>query len=64
MDLNLALDTLNDQDEALERVLEVMAPAVRYVANATGNGRFVDLYGHDAGDPGGRRCSARRGDLP
>ena len=43
VDLNLALDALNAQDESLERVLEVMAPAVRYVANATGNGPFVDL---------------------
>ncbi len=44
VDLNLALDTLNAQDEALERVLELMAPAVRYVANAAGSGRFIDLY--------------------
>jgi phospholipid/cholesterol/gamma-HCH transport system substrate-binding protein len=44
VDLNTALDTLNAQDEALERVLQLMAPAVRYVANATGSGRFIDLY--------------------
>ena len=44
VDLNLALDTLNAQDEALERVLALMAPAARYVANATGSGRFIDLY--------------------
>lgn len=43
-DLNLALDTLNAQDDALERVLALMAPAARYVANATGSGRFIDLY--------------------
>lgn len=42
-DLNLTLDALNRQDKSLERVLESMAPAVRYVANATGNGPFVDL---------------------
>lgn len=44
VDLDTALDTLNAQDEALERVLRLMAPAVRYVANATGSGRFIDLY--------------------
>jgi phospholipid/cholesterol/gamma-HCH transport system substrate-binding protein len=44
VDLNTALDTLNAQDEALERVLRLMAPAVRYVANAAGSGRFIDLY--------------------
>jgi phospholipid/cholesterol/gamma-HCH transport system substrate-binding protein len=44
VDLNLALDTLNAQDKSLERVLELMAPAARYVANAAGSGRFIDLY--------------------
>ncbi len=44
VDINLALDTLNAQDDALERVLHLMAPAVRYVANATGSGPFIDLY--------------------
>ncbi len=44
VDINLALDTLNAQDDALERVLEVMAPAMRYVANASGSGPFIDLY--------------------
>lgn len=44
VDLNLALDALNAQDKALERVLELMAPAARYVANATGSGPWIDLY--------------------
>lgn len=44
VDVNLALDTLNAQDKALRRVLQLMAPAVRYVANAAGSGRFIDLY--------------------
>ncbi len=44
VDVNLALDTLNAQDKALRRVLQLMAPAVRYVANATGSGRFIDLF--------------------
>ena len=50
-DVNLALDSLNDEDEALKQVLDVMEPAVRYVANATGNGPYVDLYGHDPAIP-------------
>ena len=50
-DVNLALESLNKEDDALKRVLDVMAPAVRYVANATGNGPYVDLYGHDPAIP-------------
>lgn len=42
--INLALDALNSQDQDLQHVLEVMAPAVRYVANFTGNGPYGDLY--------------------
>src|SRR3546814_8149936 len=37
-DLNDVLDFLNKEDDTLTRVLDVMAPAVRYVANAAGNG--------------------------
>jgi len=43
-DLNLALGSLRKQDEQLRTVLETMAPAVRYVANATGNGPYLDLF--------------------
>jgi len=43
-DLNLALGTLRKQDKQLRHVLEEMAPAVRYVANATGNGAYLDLF--------------------
>jgi phospholipid/cholesterol/gamma-HCH transport system substrate-binding protein len=50
-DVNLALESLNKEDDALKKVLDVMAPAVRYVANATGNGPYVDLYGHDPAIP-------------
>jgi phospholipid/cholesterol/gamma-HCH transport system substrate-binding protein len=50
-DVNLALASLNKEDDALKKVLSVMAPAVRYVANATGNGPFVDLYGDDPAIP-------------
>jgi len=44
--LDLALATLNEEDDQLRGVLEAMAPALRYVANATGNGPFGDLYGY------------------
>jgi phospholipid/cholesterol/gamma-HCH transport system substrate-binding protein len=50
-DINLALSALNQEDEALKKVLDVMAPAVRYVANATGNGPYVDLFAHDPAFP-------------
>ncbi|WP_435769193.1 MCE family protein [Nocardioides sp. SYSU DS0651] len=43
-DLDAVLRTLNRQDEQLTRLLEVMAPAVRYVTNATGSGPFLPLY--------------------
>ncbi|KAA1416359.1 MCE family protein [Nocardioides humilatus] len=51
-DLNDVIDFLNQQDDELQRVLDVMAPAVRYVANAAGNGPWVDLFLHDPGVPG------------
>jgi len=50
-DVNLALAALKKEDRSLTHVLKVMAPAVRYVANATGNGPFVDLYGDDPAIP-------------
>lgn len=43
-DLDLALDALNAEDASLTKALEVMAPAFRYIANATGNGPYGDLY--------------------
>lgn len=43
-DLNRVLDTLRRQDQVLRDVLDKMAPAVRYVANAAGNGPWVDLF--------------------
>jgi phospholipid/cholesterol/gamma-HCH transport system substrate-binding protein len=50
-DVNRALAALNKEDDALRRVLDVMAPAVRYVANSTGNGPYVDLFAHDPAFP-------------
>ena len=43
-DLNDVIRFLNQQDDQLQHVLDVMAPAVRYVANAAGNGPWVDLF--------------------
>ncbi|WP_169576303.1 MCE family protein [Nocardioides halotolerans] len=43
-DLNSALGSLRRQDRRLQAVLTEMAPAVRYVANATGNGPYLDLF--------------------
>ncbi|MGN6162766.1 MAG: MCE family protein [Marmoricola sp.] len=42
--LNGTLAELRSQDAVLRRVLDVMAPAARYVANAAGNGPYVDLF--------------------
>ena len=59
-DVNLALAALNREDEALKKVLTVMAPAVRYLANATGNGPYVDLYGDAPAVPADDMlCAAR-----
>ena len=43
-DLNAVLRTLNRRDKQLTHLLETMAPAVRYVANATGSGPFLPLH--------------------
>jgi len=42
--LNRVLTTLRAQDKTLKTLLDDLAPAVRYVANATGNGPWGDLY--------------------
>ncbi len=43
-DVKAVLDTLNSQDKQLTNLLEQMAPAVRYVANATGSGPYLPLF--------------------
>jgi phospholipid/cholesterol/gamma-HCH transport system substrate-binding protein len=48
-DFKAALATLKSQDKQLKGVLEVMAPAVRYITNASGTGPWVDLYLPDTG---------------
>ncbi|WP_183407130.1 MCE family protein [Nocardioides marmorisolisilvae] len=42
--LNQVLSTLRSQDKVLKDLLDNVAPAVRYVANATGNGPWGDLF--------------------
>ncbi|KRB75845.1 hypothetical protein ASE01_12355 [Nocardioides sp. Root190] len=60
-DLNAVLKTLNSQDKQLTHLLEVMAPAVRYVANATGSGPFVPLYLKPPAIPGDDTTCKLRG---
>jgi phospholipid/cholesterol/gamma-HCH transport system substrate-binding protein len=61
-DLNDVIRFLNSQDEQLQHVLEVMAPAVRYIANATGNGPWVDLYSDIPAIPADDVACRMRGD--
>lgn len=61
-DLNDVITFLNQQDEELQHVLDVMAPAVRYVANAAGNGPWVDLFLPDPALPADDVACQLRGD--
>ncbi len=47
-DLDHVITFLNGQKQTLEEILDTMAPAVRYIANAAGNGPWLDLYSEDA----------------
>lgn len=49
--LNEVLKTLRTQDQTLKDVLDAMAPTLRYVANATGNGPWGDLWLKDPALP-------------
>ncbi len=61
-DLDLVLDTLNSQDRQLQKALDVMAPAVRYIANATGNGPYADLFVDPPAVPADDTTCHMRGD--
>lgn len=61
-DLNDVIVFLNQQDDQLQHVLDVMAPAVRYVANATGNGPWVDLFVKPPAVPADDFSCRQRGD--
>jgi phospholipid/cholesterol/gamma-HCH transport system substrate-binding protein len=55
--LNSVLSTLRAQDATLKNVLDSMSPTVRYLANATGNGAWGDLWLQDpALPPDDLRC--------
>lgn len=61
-DLNDVITFLNQQDDQLQHVLDVMAPAARYVANAAGNGPWVDLFAHEPALPADDVACRLRGD--
>jgi phospholipid/cholesterol/gamma-HCH transport system substrate-binding protein len=61
-DVNDVVRFFNQQDEQLQHVLDVMAPAVRYLANAGGNGPWIDLLGNDPAVPGDDVTCQMRGD--
>lgn len=60
--LNEVLATLRQQDKVLKSLLENVAPAVRYVANATGNGPWGDLFVNGSAiPPDDLRCRTKGG---
>ncbi len=54
--LNVVLETLRANDEALQRIAVLLGPAARYFANATGNGPYVDANGPNAVLPDSFLC--------
>jgi phospholipid/cholesterol/gamma-HCH transport system substrate-binding protein len=62
VDLNNVIDFLNNEKDTLDHVVDVMAPSLRYVSNALGNGPWVDLYLKDPALPADDSlCGARGG---
>jgi phospholipid/cholesterol/gamma-HCH transport system substrate-binding protein len=49
--LDAVLQTLRDEDATLKKVVDTIAPTVRYFANATGNGAWGDLWLKDPALP-------------
>ena len=45
--LDAVIQTLNSQSKQLQTGFDLLAPSVRYIANASGNGPWVDLWGQD-----------------
>jgi phospholipid/cholesterol/gamma-HCH transport system substrate-binding protein len=54
--LNVVLDTLRANDDALKRIAVLLGPAARYFANAAGNGPYVDANGPNAVLPDSFLC--------
>lgn len=59
--LNAVLATLRQQDATLKRLLHTAAPAVRYVANATGDGPWTELWLPAPGLPPNDVCQRLHG---
>ncbi len=59
-DLSTVLDILKDQDKELKRALANLNVGARYIANAAGNGPFVDLN-VPPGAPDNVRCATTGG---
>jgi phospholipid/cholesterol/gamma-HCH transport system substrate-binding protein len=57
--LNIVLDTLRANDDALERIAVLLGPAARYFANAAGNGPYVDANGPNAVLPDSFLCKGQ-----
>lgn len=56
-DLEAVTKTLQDQDAKIQRTLDTLAPAVRYVSNALGNGPYLSLWAPDPAIPADdQRC--------
>jgi phospholipid/cholesterol/gamma-HCH transport system substrate-binding protein len=54
--LNVVLETLRANDDALERIAVLLGPAARYFGNAAGNGPYVDTNGPNAVLPDSFLC--------
>ncbi len=54
--LNIVLDTLRANDEALQKIAVLLGPAARYFANAGGNGPYLDANGPNAVLPDSFLC--------
>jgi phospholipid/cholesterol/gamma-HCH transport system substrate-binding protein len=54
--LNVVLDTLRANDQALKQIAVLLGPAARYFGNAAGNGPYVDANGPNAVLPDSFLC--------
>jgi phospholipid/cholesterol/gamma-HCH transport system substrate-binding protein len=57
-DLRTVAGVLSDNLPALERTADLLAPFSRYATNATGNGRWADLYVNNPLTPDNVQCAA------
>lgn len=59
-DLDTALAALKQEDGRLQKALELTAPAMRYVANATGTGPWLDLLSRSVIPTDDQQCAVGR----